>query len=287
MTLVGKILVLVITAFAFLFLGISTVVFTTATNWKDAKNAEKKKFDDLSAKNRDATAKLAELETSLKTAQNENAAAKAALDQKIAQTKTETDQMQQQITAARGEVVTAQQTAHTSLEEAEAYRKQLEQLREQKLAVEKQANDFKIQQTELNDQIRILSRERDVAKKNNDDLRDRVARYSSMVRQLGFSDDISRIKGLESPPAVHGMILRVDAQNKKVEISIGSDDGLVVGHELMVYRTQPRAEYLGKIKIISVDPDQSVGVVIGNTIQGKKLKEGDVVATSFSSGPRS
>ena len=35
MTFVGKILVIVIMAFALIFLGISTVVFTTAKNWKD------------------------------------------------------------------------------------------------------------------------------------------------------------------------------------------------------------------------------------------------------------
>ena len=43
MTFVGKILVIVIMAFALLFLGISTVVFSTHTNWKTATEAEKKK----------------------------------------------------------------------------------------------------------------------------------------------------------------------------------------------------------------------------------------------------
>ena len=35
MTFVGKILVILIMAFSLVFLGVSTVVFTTATNWKD------------------------------------------------------------------------------------------------------------------------------------------------------------------------------------------------------------------------------------------------------------
>ncbi len=287
MTLVGKILVLAITAFAFLFLGISTVVFTTATNWKTARDVQKKKVDDLNADLKDATTRLAALEADLKKAQTDNEVAKKALDGKVADTKTATDVMQKEITEARSELVAAQQTAKTSLDEATAYRADLATVREQKLAVEKQANDFKLQQTELNDQIRILTRERDVAKKNNEDLRDRVARYSSMVRQLGLSDDISQYKALESPPAVHGEVSRIDAQNKKVEITIGSDDGLVPGHELFVYRTIPRPEYIGKIRIQSVDPDQAVGVVIGNTIQGKRIKEGDVVSNSFRNGPRS
>jgi hypothetical protein len=66
-----------------------------------------------------------------------------------------------------------------------------------------------------------------------------------------------------------------------MEITIGSDDGLVVGHELYLFRTSPRPEYLGKVKIISVDPDQAVAKVIGNTVQGKKIKEGDIVSSTI------
>jgi len=154
-------------------------------------------------------------------------------------------------------------------------------LREQKLAVEQQANEYKLRQTELNDKIRELSRMLETATNNANDLRDRVARFSTLLRRNGLSDDISQIKGTESPPTVRGQISRVDAQNRAVEISIGSDDGLVPGHELFVYRVSPRAEFLGKIKIITVDPDQSVARVIGSTVNGKKLKEGDIVSSTI------
>jgi len=88
------------------------------------------------------------------------------------------------------------------------------------------------------------------------------------------------VKGLESPPTVEGEVKRVDAQSKKIEITIGSDDGLVPGHELHVYRTKPRAEYLGKIRIQSTDPDQAVGIVISK-IQGKRIQEGDHVSSTI------
>jgi hypothetical protein len=106
-----------------------------------------------------------------------------------------------------------------------------------------------------------------------------------LLRQNGLSTDITQIKGLENPPPVTGEVLRIDQSNRKVEISIGSDDGVVVGHELNLYRVKPRPEYLGKIQILSVDPDQAVGRVIGNTVQGKKIKEGDIVSSTIN--PRS
>ncbi len=66
-----------------------------------------------------------------------------------------------------------------------------------------------------------------------------------------------------------------------MEISIGSDDGLAVGQELYVFRVQPRAEYIGKVKIVSVYPDKAVADVIGNTVNGKKVQEGDIVSSTF------
>jgi len=177
----------------------------------------------------------------------------------------------------------AQQSAKTALAEAKQRLDETIAIREAKSAVEKQANEFKVQQTDLNDKIRELERLNKTLDDNTKDLRDRVARYSTLLRKHNLDDDIRNVKGLESPPPVEGEISRVDAQNKRVEITIGSDDGLVRGHELYAFRTSPRAEYLGKIKIISTDPDKAVGEVVGKTIQGKKLKEGDSVSSTIRS----
>jgi len=286
MTFVGKILVIVIMAFALMFLGISTVVFSTAANWKAAHAAEKQKVDDLSKKNNDALASIESLKKDVAKSKAEHEAVKKTLDNQVATLQEDIKRIQGENTAARGEVGTAQMNAKTALEEADARRKETEQLREQKLAVEDQANKFKLRQAELIDNIRILTRELQVAKKNADDLRERSAKFSSVLRSHGLSDDISQVKGLESPPAVHGEVARIDAKNR-VELTIGSDDGLVVGHELYLWRLKPRPEYLGKVRIIRVDPDQAVGQVIGTTVQGKKIKEGDIVSSTFRSGPRS
>jgi len=281
MTFVGKILVIVIMAFALLFLGISTVVFTTHTNWKEATSKEKTKVAELQKKNADLTSAVDAAKKDLEKAAADH---KQAIEQAGARVKSLEDEIKQaqaEITAARAKLETAQQSANTALTLAEERLKETTQLREQKSAVEKQANEFKLQQTELNDKIRELERQTKTLDANNTDLRDRVAKYSTLLRRSGLSDDISTIKGLESPPPVHGEVARVDAQNRRVEITIGSDDGLVPGHELLLYRTQPIPEYLGKIQILSVDPDQAVGKVIGNTVQGKKIKEGDIVSSTI------
>jgi hypothetical protein len=281
MTQVGKILVLVIMAFSLIFLGISTMVFVTSKNWRDAtqkKDAEVKKIKgELSTEQ----AKLAEAKKNLETAQADAQTATKALNSMIQTLKDQNQRDLAQITEVRKNLEVANQSSKSALEEVDARRQETMLLREQKSAVEKQANEYQLRQAELNDKIRELERMLDTATKNNTDLRERVAKYTTLLQRNGLSTDIAQIKGLEAPPPVSGEVTKVDPTNKVLEISIGADDGLVIGHELYLYRTKPRAEYLGKGQIVRVDPDQAVVRVMGSTVQGKKIKEGDVVSSSI------
>jgi chromosome segregation ATPase len=280
MTQVGKILVLVIMAFSLIFLGISTMVFVTSKNWRDAtqkKDAEVKKIKgELTTEQ----AKLAEAKKNLEDAQAAAKAATTALTSRNQTLADENDRNLKQIEQVRKDLAVATQSAKSALEDEADRLKETKLLREQKSAVEKQANEYQLRQAELNDRIRELERMLDTATKNNADLRERVAKYTTLLQRNGLSTDIAQIKGLEAPPPVTGEVKKVDPTNKRIEITIGSDDGLVIGHELFLYRTRPRAEYLGRGQIIAVDPDQSVVRVMG-TVQGKKIKEGDIVSSTI------
>jgi hypothetical protein len=281
MTFVGKILVIVIVALSLLFLGISTVVFTTHTNWKEATRKEQQKVSELQKKNSDLTAALKTAENDLKTAQGKQKAEIDAAQGRIKGLEDEIKKDEGEVTAIRAKLEQAIENGKVALTLADQRRQETEQLRDQKSAVEKQGNEFKLRNTELIDRIRVLERQTKTLDDNNKDLRDRVARYTTLIRRAGLSEDISTLRGQESPPPVQGEIKRVDQSNRRVEITIGSDDGLVPGHELYLFRTKPRPEYLGKIQILSVDPDQAVGKVIGNTVQGKKIQEGDIVSSTI------
>jgi len=279
MTFVGKILVIVIMAFALLFLGFSTVVFSTAKNWMVATKAEQGKVDDLQKKLKDAQAASDAAKKGLEDAKGQFDQEKKNLDNRLATLQDENTRNLAQITAVRGQLGVAEQTASSTLSEVTAKRAQTEQLRTQITAVEKQANEFKLHQAELNDRIRELERMLETAVKNNGDLRERVAKFSTLLQKNGLSTDISQLKGLESPPPVTGEVKRVDPTNRSMELTIGSDDGLVVGHELFIYRVSPKPEFVGKVLIVALDPDQSVARVVGKTYLGRKIKEGDIVSS--------
>jgi len=281
MTTVGKILVLFIMAFSLILSAISTVVFTTSKNWKTATEAERKKVNDVTVKLKEQTAKTEAAQKDLEAANASYEAKAKQLTDRIKSIEDANVLAQNQVTTAKTQVADAQQTAKAALEEAEARRKETLQLREQKSLVEKQGNEFKLHTAELNDKIRELERAMETATKNNTDLRERVAKFSTLLRSQGLSDDISQIKGMESPPPVVGEVKRVEATNRKFEATIGSNDGLVPGHELYLFRTSPRPEYIGKAEVLSVDPNQSVLQVKGTTYQGKKIQEGDIVSSTI------
>jgi hypothetical protein len=282
MTFVGKILVIVIMVFALFFLALSTVVFTTSVDWKSEvtklNDAKKKVTDEknrLENNLKDAAAKF-------EVAQNEAQKAEVDFKAKIKSLTEQNSQAQTEITEQRKSVEVALEQVKAAQDEAEARIGESNVLRDNLKTVQDQRDAYLLQKTDLNQRIIILERELQVAQNNNKDLRDRVAVLSGALNKAGLSSDVVTYQGLLAPPDdVEGVVTRVDASNQIVEISIGKDDGLVVGHELVLFRTKPSPEYLGKVKIISVDPDRASARVIGKTYLGKKIQENDSVATKI------
>jgi hypothetical protein len=280
MTFVGKILVILIMAMSLIFLGVSTVVFTTATNWKEETAKQKKVAADLGAQLTTAKAIQADAEGKLTQAQQEHVAATQNLEKQIAALRDDNIKAQSGITAAQGALTDAEANAKLALEETQARVADVKTLRDQLSAVTDQANKFKIHQTELNNEILTLKRQLDAAERNAKQLRETSWKFVSLLKKNGLSTDISRVEAVEPAPDVEGKVLKVDEKNRRLELSIGSDDGLAEGQELYLYRTDP-PEFLGKVKISVVDPDQAVATVIGTTVNGKKIKEGDNVASTI------
>ncbi|OYW18783.1 MAG: hypothetical protein B7Z55_09975, partial [Planctomycetales bacterium 12-60-4] len=83
------------------------------------------------------------------------------------------------------------------------------------------------------------------------------------------------------PPDVWGKIVSARREEKGnrvlVEVSLGLDDGLIVGHAMTVYRND---KYLGRIRLEDVRPDRSVGVVV-ETAPNSIIEVQDNVTTKF------
>lgn len=284
MTFVGKILVILIMVLSLVFLGVSTVAFVTATNWKEETAKQTAAVKKASGQAETAKAAQRSAEAALATAKEEFAAADKAAQGRIKSLDDDNNQAQAEITRIRTQLTDAQANAKLAVDEAQARTAEMTALRDQLSAAVDQGNKLKIEQTELNTQILTLNRSLAASERTAKELRELSAKAIGRLQQLGVSTDLSRMHSTSDIPSdVEGKVTKYDVRRKAMELSIGADDGVFVGMELFLYRTEPTAEYLGKVKVTAVDPDQSVAAVIGNTVHGKPIKEGDNVSSTLRS----
>lgn len=94
---------------------------------------------------------------------------------------------------------------------------------------------------------------------------------SATLAAAGLSPDPE-----DTPPAdLQGKILATDG-GRNVEISLGRDDGLRVGHQLEVFRGN---QYLGRIRVTRVSDDKALGEILQNFRNGF-IQANDTVAAS-------
>lgn len=285
MTQLGKLLVVAITILAMVFLGLTTVVFMTAENWQTKARAETKKLNDSQAELNKAQEQVAQLTTDLQRQADENKALIGQKDQEIRDITNRIALLDADLVQVRKELSVAQASATLSSTESGSRVEETEQLRDSLKSAQEQANTLKLQEKDLNQQIVDLHKNLATAQSINSRLREEVGLLSSTLSKAGLSADVKNVSSLANPPDVEGMVTKIDGTSSRIELSIGSDDGLVSGHELFVYRRTPRPQYIGKIRIIATDPERAVATVVGKTYLGTKVTEGDVVSTTIK--PRS
>ncbi|GAC1451238.1 MAG: hypothetical protein NVSMB9_36210 [Isosphaeraceae bacterium] len=106
-----------------------------------------------------------------------------------------------------------------------------------------------------------------------------VAVASLILVALPLTRGTRQYQAVCPPPQVEGEVAWVDSTNERVLLTIGSDDGLVQGVELYGFRNDPKSRFLGKIRIVYIDDDRSVGQVIGVWNKpGSPIRKGDKVA---------
>ncbi len=127
-----------------------------------------------------------------------------------------------------------------------------------------------------------LEKQDQFRREKHNQLLEQLALYDKIIRTKGLSTDPQDYKDMqEPPPVVEGFVLEAEKNKTNkidyVTISLGSDDGILKGHEMFVSRP---GKYLGKIKIVHVAPDRAVGTVIQRAKNGI-IEKGDNVSTKL------
>ncbi len=154
---------------------------------------------------------------------------------------------------------------------------EVKKLRDEVADAQRETDDQIKKATSLTDKLAIATGQLATLKERNEQLATDVNNAKMLLKGAGTGVNI------ESPVdastvKVSGLIAAVS--HTKVELSIGTDDGVRVGQQLDVYRGD---KYVGRVKIIDTRPDNSVGAIL-TEYQQLPIQRGDNVASHLNTG---
>lgn len=283
MTTVGKILVVLHLVLSIMFMAFAGAVFTAQKNWRTTALA--------------AQASLTKANTKLKDQL-------AEFERERTDTKANTDKLNDQImklTAEKGTLTTQVLALTTDNERLQLANDQVEgqaQLQtveanertaESTLQRNQNATTYQWQQ-QLNKKVHELE---DTVFAKDQELQLLNERHERVLKDLQTikiwlgrkrlpTDPKLMVAETTPPPPLEGRVVDYVKEKKGntelVEVSLGSDDGLSVGHSMTVYNREGR--YLGQIRLTLVNADKAVGIV---TLKEKNtvIQKGDNVTTKL------
>lgn len=283
MTTVGKILVVLHLVLSIMFMAFAGAVFTAQKNWRTtAKTAQ----DSLKKANDKLRDQLADFERE----RTDTQAKTEKLNDQIMKLTAEKGTLNTQVLAItadneRLQLANDQVDGQAQLQTVEANERTAES------TLQRTQNSISYQwRTELNKKVHELE---DTLFAKNQEMQVLGERHDKVLNDLQITRQYLGSKGLPTdpkmmvadktpPPPVDGRVLEYVKEKKGntelVEVSLGSDDGLSVGHKMTVYNREGR--YLGVIRLTLVNADKAVGIV---TLKEKNtvIQKGDNVTTKL------
>ena len=275
---VGKILIVMQLVFSLCFMCFAGAAYTFHAQWKTKASDLQSKLTNaegqVQAANaaRDSEVKAAkELQTKAEEAAKTSSARLVDLETSLKQTEGLLASAEQQRDKAMAELVVAQEEAKARVNETSVSRSEIKRLRDQN-------NTGIAERRALEDQLLD-------AKGQIEDARERERQNIAVVTDLRdkmrfYGHDPDEPVGGIVPPPIETVSGKVEASAKNqsrsaehVQISIGSDDKIAKNMRLIVSRG---AKFICEITVTEVYPDKAVGRVIEETRNGNPERDDNV-----------
>lgn len=274
MTLVGKIFTVLIFVMSIVFMAFSIMVFATHTNWRTMSEGLKKKLTQQEQLYAQAKGEHDKTKRDLAQEQASRRQALAAMQTKFKASQDALDAKTAQLIQKESQLNEAAAALKSNEDRLTALADELTKNRQLLKTAQQERDDIFLQVVALTDKFNQSETTRLDLDRRNSQL---VAQSADMERVMKAHGLTVETLTAHIPPKVEGIVMDV-GQSDLIEISIGHDDGLKIGHTLDVYRGN---NYLGRIVIRKTAPDRAVGQVVKELKRGQ-IKKGDHVTTKLS-----
>lgn len=290
MSFMGKILVVVQLVLSIFFMAFAGAVYSSRTNWRNEAQKQADNVKKITSEKTELQGEYTKYKDNVTAELNGEKAKAGKAEAENVGLKQQVEQLGKEKKDLTVSFATANQLATIAGEEAKARRTESIELRSinAKLLASRDAGFREI--SKLEDSVLSLQTDLKTAEAKAKALVGQVALYQKKLESLNISTDPKEmLASVSVPPRVNGEVMATlqgkgQGKNELVEISLGSDDGLLKGHLMYVYRSGlkegGKPKYLGKIRIVSTLPDISVGVVLEESKSGV-IQKGDNVTTKL------
>lgn len=283
MTTIGKILVVLHLVMSIMFMAFAGAVFTAQNNWKTAEKAAQAKLVTADTNNRNLMGEAEKLRTEL-------AQEKAGMTKDIEMLKglrqgleTENKTLVSDNRQLRKEVDQLRDQAALAVTETTERKKEADLQREKNSDIYAAREVQEAKQTELQDRVFALDIQlQQISEKYELALNENKTMKAFLSSKELTTDPKQMVALTTPPPPLNGRVLEVLKADKGrgrelVEVSLGRDSGLEVGHTLTAYREN---KYLGLIRITRVEADKAVGFVLQKA-KNAEFHVADEVTTKY------
>jgi len=290
MNLVGKIFIVLIFVMSLVFMSFVVAVYATHQNWREVvlrPESEVKPGMELGLKFQleNARERNQQLKNQLEKLTGELAFEKAAKRQALTKLETENDELIRRRDNQEKELARLNQDCRDLVATTKATQDAERALRQEVLDLR---NEIRQAQADRDGHFGEVVRLTDELHQGAMQLKSLNARNLGLVDDLAKAMEVLRKFGLQPepvlyqdvPPIVDGVVWAVRS-NGLLEISVGSDDGLLKGHRLEVYRTgEAGSTYLGRIEVSETSFDKAVCKILPEFVKGP-IQRGDRVKSKL------
>lgn len=270
MNIVGKIFVFAVFIMSLVFMTFAVAIFASHTNWKAESDRLAKILEEEKGKRARLLEDIDRLTTQVATSEAERDQVVAKLQYALEEQSGELKDLKAKrdtLETERQSAIAEMNAAHAELKRATKAIDELRaEIRTQRLKVDQEVGRAVELAANLHEKESKLA----IVEERKAQLEKQLSNARALLKQSGLAiDSLPR----EQVPTIDGVVMAV--ADNAVEVSLGGDDGLQLGHVLELYRDDT---YLGRAVVKAVKPDRAVAVLVKEYARGV-VQRGDRVTT--------
>ncbi|MEM7166220.1 MAG: hypothetical protein AAF581_12190 [Planctomycetota bacterium] len=287
MSALAKVLVVLNLVLVLFFVGVSSTLFTTRKNWKEASEHAMKQYENdvkavttVNSTLRDQLGVQKTNNTSLRGERDSLQAKRNELEGEIASLSNNLKDLDSQLKTTNQNLQDRQSAYEEQVARNDRLEKDLQAARADQVAAQNAKQDAETRRARAMLDAQQLAKQSSELSKELASAREELQEKSELIAAaIDNGVDFSTMFAIKPPPPISGVVAAVSPDVNLVVLDVGADDEVKHGYEFTIYRGD---RFIGKAKVQNVLDDMA-GARVLFVEDGEQVRQGDRVSTRVGS----